>query len=81
MKKGSDNFRSSSIQGIIRRLKKAKKEIIIYEPHLDKKTFLGLSVVKDFKVFKEKSDLILANRHSKKLEDVKKKYLQEIFFK
>ena len=80
MKKGSDNFRSSSIQGIIRRLKKAKKEIIIYEPHLDKKTFLGLSVVKDFKAFKEKSDLILANRHSKKLEDVKKKvFTRDIF--
>tara|TARA_B100000242_G_scaffold120470_1_gene84435 strand:- start:55 stop:1230 length:1176 start_codon:yes stop_codon:yes gene_type:complete len=80
MKKGSDNFRSSSIQGIIRRLKKAKKEIIIYEPHLDKKTFLGLSVVKDFKAFKEKSDLILTNRHSKKLEDVKKKvFTRDIF--
>jgi len=80
MKKGSDNFRSSSIKGIIRRLKKAKKEIIIYEPHLDKKTYLGLSVVKDFKAFKENSDLILTNRYSKKLEDVKKKvFTRDIF--
>ena len=80
MKKDSDNFRSSSIQGIIRRLKKAKKEILIYEPHLDKKTYLGLSVIKDFKAFKENSDLILANRHSKKLEDVKKKvFTRDIF--
>ncbi len=80
MKKGSDNYRSSSIQGIIRRLKKAKKEIIIYEPNLDKKFFLGLKVIKDFNVFKENSELILANRYSKKLEDVKKKvFTRDIF--
>ena len=73
MKQGTDNFRSSAVQGIIRRLKKAQKEIIIYEPNLGKKYFLGLRVIKDLKVFKEKSELILTNRYSKKLDDVKKK--------
>jgi UDPglucose 6-dehydrogenase len=80
MKQGSDNFRSSAVQGIIRRLKKAQKEIIIYEPNLGKKYFLGLRVIKDLKVFKEKSELILTNRYSKKLDDVKKKvFTRDIF--
>ncbi len=80
MKKGSDNFRSSSIQGIIRRLKKTKKEIIIYEPSLDKEKFLGLEVTKDLNFFKKKADLILANRYSKKIEDVKKKIFSRDIF-
>lgn len=80
MKEGSDNFRSSSVQGIIRRLKKAKKEIIIYEPNLGKKYFLGIRVIEDLKIFKEKSELILTNRYSKKLDDVKKKvFTRDIF--
>ncbi len=80
MKKDSDNFRSSSIQGIIKRLKRAKKEVILFEPNLNKKTFLGLDVYKDLELFKSKSDLILANRHSKKIEDVKDKvFTRDIF--
>ena len=80
MKKDSDNFRSSSIQGIIKRLKRAKKEVIIFEPKLNKKTFLGLNVYKDLDLFKSKSDLILANRHSKKIEDVEDKvFTRDIF--
>lgn len=80
MKKDSDNFRSSSIQGIIRRLKRAKKEVILFEPKLNKKTFLGIKVYKDLDLFKSKSDLILANRHSKKIEDVEDKvFTRDIF--
>ncbi len=80
MKKDSDNFRSSSIQGIIRRLKRAKKEVILFEPKLNTKTFLGIKVYKDLDLFKSKSDLILANRHSKKIEDVEDKvFTRDIF--
>ena len=79
MKKDSDNFRSSSIQGIIRRLKRAKK-VILFEPKLNKKTFLGIKVYKDLDLFKSKSDLILANRKSKKIKDVEDKvFTRDIF--
>ena len=80
MKKGSDNFRSSSMKGIIKRLKKANKEIIIYEPNLNKKKFLGLNVITDLEYFKIKSDLIITNRYSKKLRDVENKvFTRDIF--
>ncbi len=80
MKAGSDNFRSSSIQGIIKRLKKAGKEILIYEPGLKKKKYLGLHVTENLDFFKTKSDLILTNRNSKKLKDVKNKvFTRDIF--
>tara|TARA_Y100000992_G_scaffold226009_1_gene157606 strand:- start:59 stop:1234 length:1176 start_codon:yes stop_codon:yes gene_type:complete len=80
MKKGSDNFRSSSMKGIIKRLKKANKEIIIYEPNFNKKKFLGLNVITDLEYFKSKSDLIITNRYSKKLRDVENKvFTRDIF--
>ena len=80
MKAGSDNFRSSSIKGIIQRLKKAKKEILIYEPNLKDKKFMGLYIEKDLKTFKKKSDLIISNRYSNRLNDVKNKVFSRDIF-
>ena len=80
MKSGSDNFRSSAVQGIIEKLQANGTEIVIYEPVLDESTFEGLEVIKDLSVFKEKSNVIVANRHDNELEDVKTKvYTRDIF--
>ena len=80
MKSGSDNFRSSAIQGVIERLKNNGVNIIVYEPTIASNTFLGLEVVHDLKLFKEISDVIIANRMEETLEDVKDKiYTRDIF--
>ncbi len=80
MKEGSDNFRDSAIQGIIKRLNAKGVKIIIYEPHLKDKFFFGSKVEKDLEVFLSKSDLIVANRFSKDLEGVKQKvYTRDLF--
>src|SRR5699024_4087122 len=62
MKTGSDNFRQSAIQGIIERLKKKDVEVIVYEPSLAEAEFEGLVVVNELVVFKQQSDVIVANR-------------------
>lgn len=80
MKSGSDNFRSSAIQGIIERLKEKGMDLIIYEPTLDKDTFEGVPVTHDLESFRETSDIILANRVSEDLLPVKDKvYTRDLF--
>lgn len=80
MKSGSDNFRSSAIQDIIKNLRKNNVEVIIYEPTIKNKEFEGLEVVNDIELFKEKSSIILANRQEEELEDVKEKiYTRDLF--
>ena len=80
MKSGSDNFRESAIQGIIKILQKENLEIIIYEPMLKEKYFEDMKVIHDLEEFKQKSDVILVNRVDEKIMSVKDKiYTRDIF--
>ncbi|HEY4601034.1 MAG TPA: nucleotide sugar dehydrogenase [Cerasibacillus sp.] len=80
MKTGSDNFRQSAIQDVINHIKRDGVEVVIYEPVLEEAEFDGSKVIKDFAEFKEVSDVIVANRLSDELKDVKDKvYTRDVF--
>ena len=80
MKTGSDNFRSSAIQGVIDRISKQGTEVVIYEPGLEADEFDGFKVVKDFGEFKKMADVIVANRLSDELKEVREKvYTRDLF--